>query len=304
MLAIARHDNRYQPWLNALTPHIPAAAVPDIQYPDEVTMLLCWKPDANVCARFPNLKAIYSMGAGIDFLLQDETIPDTVAIGRLVEPTLGQAMFEYALATTLYFTRDLHRYRRQQQQALWQARRHSMMAKTSVGVMGLGEVGRVIAEGFSRNGFNVSGWSHTRKAIPNVSCFGATELEHFLPRCQVLINCLPLTPVTEGILERQLFAQLPQGAVLINVGRGAHLAEADLLSALASGQLSAAALDVFSQEPLPAGHPFWQHPDILITPHCASLTDINAVAAQIIENYHALMNNQPLKHLIDRQRGY
>jgi glyoxylate/hydroxypyruvate reductase A len=169
----------------------------------------------------------------------------------------------------------------------------------------MGQLGAHAADQLSRLGFQVAGWSRTRKDIAGLDSFaGGEELAAFLKRSDILVCMLPLTPATEGILNSATFAQLPAGAYLVNVARGRHLVEEDLLAALDAGRLSGACLDVFREEPLPESHPFWDHPQIIVTPHVSSLTYPRAVAPQLAENYRRLLGGQPLLNVIDRSRGY
>lgn len=174
-----------------------------------------------------------------------------------------------------------------------------------VGILGLGHLGRTTAKTLVKNGFNVHGFSKTPKDIENIESFaGDDEMEAFLEKSEILVNLLPLTPETEKILNKELFQKLPEGAYVINVARGEHLVEHDLIEMLDVGHLSGAALDVFWQEPLPEDHPFWEHSKILITPHIASVTHPRYVVPQIVENYERMMEEDPLKNVVEREKGY
>ena len=174
-----------------------------------------------------------------------------------------------------------------------------------IGIMGMGQLGADAARKLVQLDFKVAGWSRTPKSIDGVESYAGNEaLDDFLSRSDVLICLLPLTAVTRGILNRGLFQKLPAGAYLINVARGAHLIEEDLVTALDAGHLSGACLDVFQTEPLPPDHPFWSHPNIMITPHISSITDPLAVMPQILDNYRSMKTGKPLKHVIDVDRGY
>jgi glyoxylate/hydroxypyruvate reductase A len=214
-------------------------------------------------------------------------------------------MTEYVVWAVLHHCRDMEKYRADQSAMAWLPVFPRPRGETSVGIMGLGQLGSHAAATLRDLGFPVLGWSRTPKGIAGVAThWGKEGLGGFLTRTWILVCLLPLTPETRGILNRRTFAALPRGAYLINVARGAHLAKEDLLEALGSGQLSGACLDVFETEPLPAGHPFWSHPRIMVTPHVSSLTDPQAVAVQILENYCRLRRGEPLVHVVDRQRGY
>jgi glyoxylate/hydroxypyruvate reductase A len=214
-------------------------------------------------------------------------------------------MSEYAVLSVLNYSRQFDSYRNDQSQKKWQPRIPMLAADMRIGVMGLGQLGKDAAKKLSYLGFPVTGWSQTPKDIEGVKCLaGEDALDDFLSQTRILICMLPLTPKTKGILNRKTFDKLPAGAYVINVARGQHLAEKDLLTALDSGQLAGACLDVFEVEPLPEDHPFWSHPKIIVTPHISSITYPKAVAPQIIENYQRIKSGQPLRNVVDMKRGY
>ena len=253
----------------------------------------------------PKLKAIFCFGAGVERLLGSAEVPAHIPIVRMVEPGLTQGMTEYVLWQTLRHHRRIWELEEAQTQGQWSPHWYPAAWDRPVGILGLGELGLAAGEKLTEFGFPVRGWSRSAKSHETIRCFaGPDQLPAFLDGLEILICLLPLTDETAGILNRDLFARLKTGASLINVGRGGHLNEADLLAALASGQLLAASLDVFAKEPLPAGHPFWAHPRIFMTPHNASDTDpaggLGAIAAQIERDRAGL----PLEHVADRRRGY
>ncbi|MHA1564581.1 MAG: 2-hydroxyacid dehydrogenase, partial [Alphaproteobacteria bacterium] len=214
-------------------------------------------------------------------------------------------MREYVLLAVLSYHRQAPAYHAQQQQNDWTEHFQPPAAERSVGIMGLGVMGQAAAASLAAHGFAVSGWSRGAKRIDNVRCFhGKQGLGPFLRATEILVCLLPLTSETENILDERLFAQLPTGASLINVARGAHLVEADLLEALASGQIAYATLDVFATEPLPGDHGFWRHPQITMTPHVASISDPRSVADQVIENIRRARDGETLLNQVDRLRGY
>jgi glyoxylate/hydroxypyruvate reductase A len=214
-------------------------------------------------------------------------------------------MSEYVVLAVLNHCRQFDVYRTDQSQKNWQPRIPLLSANMRIGIMGLGQLGKDAARKLSALGFAVSGWSKTPKTIVGADCFaGAEALDDFLPRTRILICMLPLTPQTKGILNQHTFDRLPAGAYVINVARGAHLIEDDLLAALDADQLSGACLDVFETEPLPSDHPFWDHPKIKVTPHISSITFPRAVAPQIIDNYRRSLAGQPLLHVVDPKRCY
>jgi len=270
----------------------------------EIDMALCWKPPPGGLAKFPNLKVIFSLAAGIDHLLTDPELPD-VPIVRMVEPSLTAGVAEYVVLHTLRHHKDQRRFEEQQKARVWAEYFAPPAAKRRVGIMGLGEIGAEAARMLAAIGFDTAGWSRTPKQVEGVASFhGANQLDAFLARTDILVCLLPKTAQTEGILDAVLLAKLPRGASLINAGRGDQLVEADLLAALESGQLSEATLDVFRTEPLPPDHPFWSHPKVTVTPHSAGDPFPDAAAKIVAENIMRFRRGEPLQHLFDRKAGY
>ncbi|WP_203142055.1 2-hydroxyacid dehydrogenase [Marinobacter mangrovi] len=307
-ILIIAPDKDPEPWISALKSLDPAL---DIQvYPNEarkadVTFALCWNHPEGVLRDYPNLRCICSMGAGVDHVLSDPQLPEGVPVIRLVDPQLAQSMFEYVCAAVMVYFRDFAAYRAQQEQALWQPRAPRPIGDTTVGMMGLGQLGEYSAIRLSRLGFNVIGWSRTPKSIEGITAYaGSEQLDAFLSQTDVLVCLLPLTNETRDILNLDNLRKLPAGACLVNVARGEHLVDDDLLAALDEGTLRGARLDVFRQEPLPESHPFWRHEKIRLTPHCSSLTDPVSVAPQILENYRRLKDGRSLLNRVMPSRGY
>lgn len=279
---------------------------PEAGDPADIRYALAWKPPHGALAAYPNLKAVFSLGAGVDHLLSDPDLPD-VTITRVVDPYLTSAMTEYVVLHVLRHHRGQPALDAQQRAHVWDDRASSLRQadEQPVGIMGLGELGRAAADALAALGFDVAGWSRSPKEIPGIRCFhGADGLEDFLDRTRILVCLLPLTPETEGILDARLFDRLPDGASLINAARGGHLVEDDLLAALESGRIAHATLDVFRTEPLPDDHPFWDHPAVTVTPHNASITDPRSVVSQILENVARAEAGRPLLHTVDRAAGY
>lgn len=307
-LSIICTNKDAQPWvtaLQALDPSLDVQVAPDEADKTNVEFALCWNHPEGALQTYPNLRCICSMGAGIDHLLNDTQFPKDIPVARIVDPLLAQSMFEYILTAVMHYFRDFDIYKTQQQKKSWQQQPPKSISQTTVGIMGLGELGQYTASKLAGMGFRVLGWSRTEKNIEGVSCyFGRAGLDKFLAQSQTLVCLLPLTGETRGILNSQHFQQLPTGACLVNVARGEHLVEEDVLEALDSGQLRGACLDVFKEEPLPQTHAFWQHPKIMLTPHCSSITDPASVAPQVLENYRRMKNNQPLINQVDLSRGY
>lgn len=304
LLAPTIRTHAWEKQLRASGPDIDLRVWPETGDPDEVVFALCWKHPHGVLRRFANLACIASMGAGVDHILSDPQLP-AVPVVRIVDPSMARSMAEYLLLAVLYRMRHFDLYRRDQMQRNWRQRVPVSADSLRIGIMGLGRLGRHAAQAFRTLTFPVSGWSRTEKRIEGVDTFaGRQGLSPFLSNLGVLICLLPLTSATRGILCRQTFAGLPDGAYLINSARGAHLVEADLIEALDAGRLSGACLDVFNTEPLPEDHPFWGRPDIRVTPHISSLTRPKAVCPQIVENYRRLRDGRPLLNLVDSEKGY
>jgi len=291
--------------LQRLDPALQVEVWPDIRHPEQVEFALCWNHPSGVLRRFPNLRCVSSLGAGVAHLLEDPSCPPGVPLVRLVDDALKQSMAEYVMHGVLDCSRGFARYRHQQMRAEWTVHQGPWNAELNIGVMGYGELGRYVAKKLADFGFTVAGWSRTPKpadTIPVLS--GHDRLGDFLAKTNILVCLLPLTPATQGILNVKTFGHLPRGAFLINVARGGHLVDDDLLEALDTNQLSGALLDVFSEEPLPGNHPFWSHSRITITPHIASLTNPFSAVRQVVENYHRAMAGQQLRNVVDRDRGY
>jgi glyoxylate/hydroxypyruvate reductase len=277
---------------------------PEVGDEAAIDYALVWKPKPGDLARYRNLKAVFSLGAGVDHLFADPTLPK-VPICRLVDRALTRGMAEHVLTHVLRFHRNLPGYERQQRAFEWKGLPIKLPEERTVGVMGLGELGGAAAATLADFGFGVRGWSRTPKTIDGVESYaGGGALDAFLSKCEILVCLLPLTRATEGILNRNLFAKLPRAACLINAARGGHLLEEDLIPALDTGQLGGAALDVFRVEPLPRGHPYWTHPRILITPHVASVTDPRSSADLVADNIRRIDAGEAPLYAVDPAKGY
>jgi glyoxylate/hydroxypyruvate reductase A len=271
----------------------------------DIEFALVWKPPRGVLRSFPNLKAIFSIGAGVDHLFTDPDLPEGVPVVRMVEPELTRGMTEYVVLHALRHHRRQREMEANQRAAKWELISVPTTPSRKVGIMGLGELGQAAARALVALEFDVAGWSRMPKDIPGVESFhGDFGMDAFLARSEILVCLLPLTAETEGILNSGLFDKLPEGASLINAARGGHQVEEDILAALDSGQLSEATLDVFREEPLPAGHPFWRHSRVTITPHNASLTDPGGAVRQVIENIHRIRRGEPPTNIVDPKAGY
>jgi glyoxylate/hydroxypyruvate reductase A len=290
--------------LRAQSPGIDLRFWPDLGDPEEIEAALVWLPPPGLLASLPQLRAIFSLGAGVDSLLTDPTLPD-LPLCRMVDPSMTAGMAELVLTLALLYHRRLDLYDAQQHRRLWRMVLPQPASSTRIGVMGLGELGSAAARLLARQGFTVRGWSRSPRQLDGVTTFaGRAELGAFLTGTDILVCMLPLTAETENILDARLLARLPRGARLINVARGRHLVDADLLAALDDGQLAHATLDVFRTEPLPAEHPFWVHPRVRVLPHTASYSHADLAAGVVAENLRRLHDGLPLLHLVDRLRGY
>lgn len=286
-------------------PDLPFRLWPDIGDPAAVRYLAAWMPPDDLANRFPNLDILFSVGAGVD-QFDVSRLPPKLPVVRMVESGIVEGMVEYVTLATLALHRDLIDYIGQQRARVWQPIRLRPAARRRVGVLGLGMLGTAVLDRLRSFGFDCAGWSRSPRSIDGMrrSFAGDGELPDFLARTDILICLLPLTDATRGILNRDLFARLPEGAALVNSGRGGHLVEADLIAALDSGQLSAAVLDVADAEPPASDHPFWTHPRILLTPHIASMTQPDTAVSVVLDNIRRHRAGEPLLGLVDRARGY
>jgi glyoxylate/hydroxypyruvate reductase A len=284
--------------------------LPDAAFdPAEVHYAAVWKPAQGELAAFPNLRVIFNLGAGVDALMADSSLPK-VPLVRVAVADLTDRMAEYVVLHVLMHHRQELYLRACQREKRWKPRFQWPASAISVGIMGLGTLGTNAAEVLRRLGFRVSGWSRSPRQIDGIACFhGKAQLETFLRRTDVLVCLLPLTPDTRHILNRELFASLnrnsPMGApVLINAGRGGLQAEADILECLDDGTLGAASLDVFATEPLPADSPFWTHPKVVLTPHNAADTDPDEISKYVARQIQCLEAGGRLENVVDPARGY
>jgi glyoxylate/hydroxypyruvate reductase A len=287
----------WQTWRAALATAMPEAAWLDTGQARAagaaVTAAVVANPPPGSLQGLPGLRLIQSLWAGVDRLLADPSLPAGVPVARMVDPAMTAAMAETALWAVLSLHRGFYDYAAQQRQGLWQPLPQRRADEVSVCVLGQGEMGRAVAARLAALGYRVQGWRRS-----------SGPLAQALAGAQIVINLLPLTPATRGLLNAAAFAALPPGAAMVNLGRGAHLVDADLLAALDSGRLRHAVLDVFHTEPLPAGHPFWAHPQVTVLPHAAAATDERSAADVVAANLRSLRDGAPLQHLVDRTRGY
>jgi glyoxylate/hydroxypyruvate reductase A len=297
-----------EPWRQAFArtmPGMPFRIWPDTGPPGDIRYALIWRPDPGALAGLPNLKAILVLGAGVDVALSKPGLPADIPVVRLLDAGMAEPMAEYALYAVLHFQRRLREYSSQQQAANWRPLPWKLAQEWPVGIMGLGIMGGLIASRIAAFGYPVAGWVRSPRTAGGIETFAGLEnLGKFLARSRVVINALPLTPQTRNILDARAFASMPPASYVVNIGRGAHVVDQDLIDALDSGRLEGAMLDVFREEPLPAVHAFWRHPKIVITPHVAAPTIIAAAEIQVIENIRRLERGEAPLGVVDRGKGY
>ncbi len=298
----------FDQWRNAFREKDPALDIyfwPEIDQHKKINFIVCWNHPSHLLNRFPNLQVVASLGAGVDHILNDEALPDDVKICRTLTPRLQQEMVDYVHNAVMMHQRNIPQYLHQQRNTIWEPRNNRVASEVQVGVMGLGAIGKQVAKKLGEENYQTRGWSRSSKTIENVTTYaGEDEKEPFLKDLNVLVCLLPLTSETEGILELDLFKQLKNNALLVNIARGEHLVEEDLIYALDSDQLGWAMLDVFNEEPLPEQHPFWNRPEVIITPHIAGITPADEAAGVIIENYKRAISGMELKYSVQPERGY
>ncbi|WP_372986664.1 2-hydroxyacid dehydrogenase [Marinobacter sp.] len=266
---------------------------------------IVWQPPARLFKREKKLKAVFNLGAGIDGLLKVPNLPEDLTVVRLEDAGMSVQMAEYVLHQLLEASRGMETYREQQRQGIWKIHRPIKRSEWPVGVMGLGHIGKRVARTLADLDYRVNGWARSEHALDGVRTYaGPEQLGEFLKSTRVLVNTLPLTDETRDIIDYELMSQLQPSAVLINVGRGEHLVEDDLLKALDEGKLLRASLDVFRKEPLPEGHPFWQRSEITITPHISARTLRDATLEQITGKIRDHARGRPITGIVDTSRGY
>lgn len=307
-IAIIFNNKAPQKWAETLKKHLPETEIeiyPNIKNFEAVDFALCWKPEKDVLAKFPNLKVIHSVGAAVDHITKTQNIKENQTICRIVDENLSNDMFEFLLAAILNHIKNLSIYQTQKEHQNWQPQTYKTFKDITISILGVGNIGAFVAAKLADLGFKVKGWALSEKVISGVKTYaGDKEIAEFLIDTDILINILPVTTQTENIIDKEMLSQINKDGYFINVGRGEHLVEEDLISVLNSGQLSGALLDVFKTEPLPKNHPFWLHPKIQITPHIASITNVESAAVLVVENYQNHLNGLPLKHTLSLTKGY
>jgi glyoxylate/hydroxypyruvate reductase A len=301
-------NKNVEPWKNALIEKLPNTVIevyPNVKDNEGVDFVICWKPKKKVFEQFPNIKVIQSVGASVEHITNSQTINDDNIITRIVDEKLSNDMWEFLITIVLSELKNISSYFAQKSDRIWQQHPYKSINNTTVSILGLGSIGAYVAEKFAQIGFNVKGWSTSKKEILKVKSYsGENEFDTFLDNSDFLINLLPLTDKTKEILNKSVLQKLPKNAFLINVGRGEHLVDEDLIDLLNTSMLSGAFLDVFREEPLPKEHPFWNHSKIQITPHIASLTNVETAIDQITENYKRFLKKEELLNIVSLKKGY
>lgn len=297
----------HEPWtapLRRLMPELEIRTTVDDR-PGDITYCVAWRPAAGFFLPFPNLRVVFSMGAGVDGIVADQTYPKHIPLSRVVDDTLSQAMTEYVVLNVLYWHRRVRELEAWQRQKTWRVISPPRAEQMRLGILGYGVLAQAAATALRPLNYQLSAWSASPKQAEGVRSFwGPDGLGPFLGQTDILVCLLPLTPATRGILNTHTFAQLPKGAVVINCARGGHLIEQDLIAALDSGHLRGATLDVFQIEPLPESSPLWTHPNVFATPHAAAITDPVALARHVANSIRRMDQNLPPEHLVDLSRGY
>lgn len=289
---------RARPDIEVLTGELDAAQAARVQH------MFCWKPPVDTATRFPALEVIFSSGAGVEQFLGLD-LPSALRIIRMTEPGLVRMMQEYVVMAVLSLFRNLPAYLAQAREGIWNELPYSAPSSCQVGVMGLGQLGTGVIGALRPFGFGLQAWARSPRDIEGIRCHhGAEGLQDFLATTSILICLLPLTDETEGMINAAFLARLPRGASLVLVGRGGHTRQEDLLEALDSGQIGSVFMDVTSPEPLPADHPLWHHPKVILTPHVACVTDAQGAAEVLLENLELLAAGGQPAGEVDRQRGY
>ena len=298
-------DTKAEPWLTGLRDALPGATVeewtPGAAPADHAVV---WAPPQQFLDEQTRLKGIFNIGAGVDALMKLR-LPENARVVRLDDAGMSVQMAEFVSHAVIRHYREFDGYEADVRAGRWSYRKPKARSDFQVGVMGLGVLGRRVAQALAAFEFPVAGWSRTSREVPGVQCFaGAAQFDAFLARSRVLVCLLPLTPDTENILNRANLGKLQPGGYLVNVARGAHLVDEDLIALIDSGQLAGAALDVFRTEPLPPAHPFWRHPGISVTPHTSARTLRDESIAQIAGKMLALERAEPIAGVVDPMRGY
>ena len=295
-------------WWPALHAALPGERLLRERTPADAALIdiaLVANPPPGSLRGLPALRLVQSLWAGVDRLLADPDLPPDVSIARMVDPAMAEAMAQTALWAVLGLHRDFFEYAAQQRARTWQPHPQRRAVEVRVAVLGLGAMGRACARRLAATGYDVVGWSRRASDVPDIStASGEAALDSVLGSADIVVNLLPLTPATRSFFDAARLLRMRSGAGLVNLGRGGHIVDADLLAALDSGHLRHAVLDVFATEPLPRDHRYWSHPRVTVLPHIAAQTDPRSAAHVVAANVRALREDRPIAHLVDRARGY
>jgi glyoxylate/hydroxypyruvate reductase A len=312
LIACSSRAEQFAAEVRTLDPDLEIRMAPDVGSAADIRYALVWQPPRGLLGTLANLQLVVSVGAGVDSLLDDSTFP-VVPLVRFVDNDLTARMAEYVVLNVLFHHRRMTEFRELQARRLWKYVPEPAARDIRVGIMGLGVLGSAAAAALRPFGYQLRGWTRTHKTIEGVQCFsGSHLLEPFLAETDILVCLLPLTPQTRGLLNRALFGKLSlrsrspllPGPVLINAGRGGLQVDADVLSALNSGELYAASLDVFETEPPPPPSPFWSHPRVVVTPHNAAESAPAAIARYAVRQIRTHARGGKLENVVHRARGY
>ncbi|WP_099729220.1 MULTISPECIES: glyoxylate/hydroxypyruvate reductase A [unclassified Acidovorax] len=298
-------DTKAEPWLQGLAAALPGAEI-SVWQPGapQADYAVVWAPPQRFMDEQPALKALFNIGAGVDALLKLRLPPEALVV-RLDDAGMAVQMAEYVCHAVIRHFREFDGYEADTQAGRWGYRKPRLRSDYPIGVMGLGVLGERVVKALAQFEFPINGWSRSPKAIDGVRAFaGADQFQDFLAASRVLVNLLPLTPDTANVINKDTLARLQPGAYVINVARGAHLVDEDLLAAIDSGHVAGATLDVFRTEPLPAGHAFWTHPRITVTPHTSARTLRDESIAQIARKMVALEHGETVAGIVNPARGY
>jgi glyoxylate/hydroxypyruvate reductase A len=308
-LLVSLTDTDIKPWLRVFRDGLGDFDIriyPDVGNVGEIEYVAAWKHPFGEYIKYPNLKAILSLGAGVDHIINDPELPQGVPIVRMEDNALTQDMCLYALHWTLHFHSDYFRYAKQQQGNQWMPQPFVSPSQRNIGVMGFGAIGREVANSLASQGFCVSAWGSSKKNnTGDINYYsGGDQLSNFIAAVDILINVLPLTPSTRNMVDEEVLKQLPKGAFVVNMARGGIINEADLLKLLNEGHITAAALDVFEVEPLPETNSLWTHPSVYLTPHIAGQSDAETSALMMVENIRRMESGKTPFPLYDPNKGY
>ncbi len=307
-LVICFNNKDPYPWKKALQEALPESIIhvwEKGQHYEQASMALCWLPSDTILSTTPNLQILQSVGAGVDFLFELDLGKKPIRIARVVDSSLSQDMFEFLLGLLLSDMKQLGYYQMQQGKKHWSPQSYRRIEQTKVTIIGLGQIGSYIATELHNLGFQVSGYAQTKKKLKGIHCFDAANgFEASVHQADYVVNVLPLTDATQGFYNQERFTAFKSGSTFINIGRGGHVIDEDLIEALDSRQLSQAYLDVFHQEPLASTHPFWTNPQVHITPHIAGVTSTEATVKQIVANFLAIQGGKALVNEVSVKKGY